>query len=81
MRLDRSKYTLDEALSEINYAEHILDGMGAPQGKTPWGRIAGVKAAQAGRQLCRRAGQQERSGAQESNGALSTGGEAHNKHE
>lgn len=42
-RIDRSQYTLDDALREIALAEAILDGMGAEKGKTLWGRIASVK--------------------------------------
>ena len=42
-RLDRSQYTLDDALCEIALAEAILDGMGAEKGLTLWGRIASKK--------------------------------------
>jgi hypothetical protein len=42
-RLDRNNYTLETALAEIAAAEAILDGMGARQGLTLWGRIADVK--------------------------------------
>lgn len=41
--LDRSKYTPEDALYEIDLAEVILDGMNAKEGMTLWGRIADVK--------------------------------------
>lgn len=43
MRIDRSKYTLNDALGEIALAETILDGMGAKAGLTLFGRIADIK--------------------------------------
>ena len=42
-RRDRSKYTREDALHEIEMAEVILDGCGATRGKTLWGRIASLK--------------------------------------
>lgn len=43
-RLDRSKYTLEDALNEIGFAEAILDGLGAKEGEfTLWGRIYSIK--------------------------------------
>ncbi len=42
-RFNRKNYNLEDALREIGMAEIILDGMGAKQGKTLWGRIASIK--------------------------------------
>ena len=42
-RLDRTQYTLKDALDEIALAEAILDGSGATEGLTLWGRIAALR--------------------------------------
>jgi hypothetical protein len=42
-RLDRSEYTLEDALNEINFVEGVLDRMGAPEGLTLWGRVVIVR--------------------------------------
>ena len=40
---NRSQLTREELLAEIEYAEAILDGCGADDGLTLWGRIASIK--------------------------------------
>jgi hypothetical protein len=40
---NRSQLTREELLAEIEFAEAILDGCGADEGLTLWGRIASIK--------------------------------------
>jgi hypothetical protein len=40
---NRSQMTREELLAEIEFAEAILDGCGADEGLTLWGRIASIK--------------------------------------
>ena len=40
---NRQQMTREELLAEIEFAEAILDGCGADEGLTLWGRIASIK--------------------------------------
>lgn len=40
---NRSQMSREELLAEIEFAEAILDGCGADEGLTLWGRIASIK--------------------------------------
>jgi hypothetical protein len=42
-RLDRSNYTLEDALNEIGFVEGVLDNMGAKEGLTLWGRVVDAR--------------------------------------